>query len=418
MIDLEYERALIAKLLLEPSYMQECDLAADEFSAENNATIYQAMLALSAAKEPIDAITVADRLYAETDQNWLGSIMELVQGVPATSVPDYVDFVRSKNRGRKAQLIAQELLERSTAADSVDNAIRDLMALSQPHQRHHYDLNEACRDALDYIEKIQAGEMKGVSSGFTDLDEKLGGLHGGDLIVIGARPAMGKTAMLLNMTYNMLQGGESVALFSGEQDYIQMAQRLFSISGSVSSVRMRNGSMNQGDWSALSAGAQKLVGKPMMIDDMPAPSLDRVVRASRKWKHTKGTSVILIDYLQRMDTDTRLKRHEGVGANVRGLKNLARELNVPIVVLAQVGRDVEKRADKRPGMGDLSDSSEIEKEADQVFLLYRDEVYNEDTHDKGICEILIDKNRHGPTGFIRTHWQGETMQFKNIERHN
>lgn len=418
MIDLEYERALLAKLLLEPSHMQECDLSPEEFSVESNQTIYQALLSLNAAKEPIDAVTVADKLYAETDQNWLNAVFDLVQGVPATSVPDYVDFVRSKNRGRKAQVIAQELLERAMAPDSVDNAIRDLMALAQPHQRHHYDLDEAARDALDYVERVANGEMRGISSGFKDLDDKLGGLHGGDLIIIGARPAMGKTAMLLNMTYNMLMAGESIALFSGEQDYIQMAARLFSISSDVSSVRMRNGSLTNEDWGRLGANLPKLKGRPMMIDDMPSPSLDRIVRTARKWKHTKNTSVILIDYLQRMATDPKMKRFEGVGANVRGLKNLARELDVPIIALAQVSRDVEKRTDKRPSMGDLSDSSEVEKEADQVFMLYRDEVYNPDTDQQGICEILIDKNRHGPTGFVKTIWKGETMQFKDMVRYS
>lgn len=412
-----YEAGLIARLLVTSSTIQLCDLSPAEFSNEQLRTVYEAILALSNRNDVVDLITVADELFAQTNQNWLGFLGDLMRETQATSnVPVYCAAIRRANESRKAVEIGQELCDRAMVDGAIDNAIRDLMALSLPNKRHQYSMDPALKLALEDIEATFNGERTGLPTGLADLDEKLGGMHGGDLIVIGARPAMGKTAFLLNLSLAISRSGVGVGLFSGEQDVSQMTQRMIAIEGHLSIMRMRNGKMLDGDWPMLSAAIGSLKGRPLWIDDLASPSLSYIVRHARAWKHQHGVGAICLDYLQRMSCDSRMKRHEAVGENVRGLKNLARELGVPVVVLAQVSRDVEKRTDKRPGMGDLSDSSEIEKEADQVFMLYRDEVYNPESADKGIAEILIDKNRHGPTGFVRAVWRGECLRFENLSR--
>ncbi len=415
MIDAEYETALLARLLVSSSLMDQCDLTATEFSTENHQQIYAVMSELHRDGEVVDVITIADSLYTQTDRNWLPVLMDIASsGLPMSSVPEYVDYIRGKNQSRKAVEIATELIERSMAAGAIDNAIRDLMLLSQPTKKHEYTMDEALQLGVEAVDRAFRGEDAGIPTGYKDLDKKLGGMHGGDLIVIGARPAMGKTAMLINIATHQAINGRASALFSGEQPAVQAAQRMIASTGQVSLMKMRNGSLEQHEWAKLSNGVHRLKNKNLMIDDTPSPSLDHIIKSARRLKHSHNIQCIFIDYLQRMSTDPRKKRYESVGDNVRGLKNLARELDIPVVVLAQVGRDVEKRADKRPSMGDLSDSSEVEKEADQIFMLYRDEVYNENTDSAGVCEVLIEKNRHGPTGYIRLMWNGEYVEFKNM----
>lgn len=417
MIEHSFEAGIVLKLLLDNSTIPQCDLAPEEFDNANYREIYRAIEAMSNRGDAVDPATAAEYLYSVTNQNWYPMIAELneVISLPA-DIEQYVAIVRRNNEARKAREIGAQLVERATVEGAIDNAIRDLMALSLPGTRHQYGMSATLKLAVDELDAAFNGERWGISTGLLDLDEKLGGLHNGDLIVIGARPAMGKTAFLLNMALAASSGGISVGMFSGEQDIVQMGQRLLAIQGRVPIMRMRNGSLIEEDWTKVSAAVSQLKDRQFFTDDTPSPGLSHVVRNGRAWRFGNQIGVLFIDYLQRMDTDRRLKRFEAVGENVRGLKNLARELNVPVVVLAQVNRDVEKRQDKRPGMGDLADSSEIEKEADQIFMLYRDEVYNPETPEHGVAEILIEKNRHGPTGYIKALWRGECLRFENMVR--
>jgi replicative DNA helicase len=244
----------------------------------------------------------------------------------------------------------------------------------------------------------------------------LGGLHGGDLVIVGARPAMGKTALMLNMAASALMAGFPVGVFSGEQGVSQITQRLIAIQGRIPVMRMRNGSLIGEDWSKLSAAVASLKDRGMYIFDKPAPTLSDIVRRARSWHYNHGIKAIYLDYLQRVKITTKAPRHEAIGEIAAGLKELARELNIPVIALAQVNREVEKRVNKRPFMGDLKDSGTIEQEADQIFMLYRDEVYNEETKDKGLAEINIEKNRHGSTGRVDLAWRGEYLRFENLMR--
>jgi replicative DNA helicase len=317
---------------------------------------------------------------------------------------------------RKARLIGAQLIEGAAGEGTIDAAIRDLMTLALPAQKFDYNLNAAIKLAIDEIDEACEGKAPGLTTGLADLDKMLGGLHGGDLVIVGARPAMGKTALMLNMAASALMAGFPVGVFSGEQGVSQITQRLIAIQGRIPVMRMRNGSLIGEDWSKLSAAVASLKDRGMYIFDKPAPTLSDIVRRARSWHYNHGIKAIYLDYLQRVKITTKAPRHEAIGEIAAGLKELARELNIPVIALAQVNREVEKRVNKRPFMGDLKDSGTIEQEADQIFMLYRDEVYNEETKDKGLAEINIEKNRHGSTGRVDLAWRGEYLRFENLMR--
>ena len=393
------------------------DLAPEEFSGENYRAIYRAMLDLTNEGEVVDFGPVIERLNLTSPGNWLSFVTNMAADAqPPTSVGASVEAIRRIHQSARAITVASRLTERAAMPGAVDDAIRDLMALSQIKTRHEHTMSSALKLALADVEDAVEGKRRGIPTGLTDLDEKLGGLHAGDLVVIGARPAMGKTALMLNMVLAAVRHGTPAGVFTSEQDASQAAQRMIAIQGKVPLVSMRNGKLGDEDWSRLSAAVQTMNAFNVQIDDTGSPSLSHIVRTARRWKHANGTGVLFLDYLQRMEREPGKRGFESVGDNVRGLKTLAKELAVPIVALSQVGRQVDSRNDRRPNMGDLSDSSEVEKEADQVFMLYRDEVYNDDTPDRGIAEILIEKNRHGPTGYIRVNWRGEFLRFENLAR--
>jgi len=364
----DYEACLLLSLITDSSKIPQCNLLPDEFSNSNYAEIYRAIESLTNRGDAVDIIQVADELNKQTGKNWFGVLKGIAQAISTTqNIDKYTSIIRRSCEQRKGALIAQTLIESINDEGAIDHAIRDLMALTLPGKRRQYDFKAMMKLAVTELDESFNGNRKGVSTGLIDLDEKLGGLHNGDLVVIGARPAMGKTAFLLNMAISAGKDGHSIGIFSGEQDIIQIGQRVLSIAGKAPIMRMRNGKMLDEDWPKVSAGTLLVKDFKGVVDDTPSPSLSHVVRSARTWKYANNMSVLYIDYLQRMQTDSKQKRYETVGENVRGLKNLARELNIPIVVLAQVNRTVEARADKRPGMGDLADSSEIEKEADQIL---------------------------------------------------
>jgi replicative DNA helicase len=274
-------------------------------------------------------------------------------------------------------------------------------------------MGQVMKRAIEIIEEADSkkGGVFGVPSGLTDLDKVLGGFHNSDLYVVGARPAIGKTAMLLNFAN---AAGVAGGVISAEQPAEQIGLRLIAIDGKVCAHKMRNGDLEEHDFARIALTARNLNQKEIHLYDKSGPTIMEVIRQARKWKMQYDIRILYVDYIQRLKwTDLKIARHEQVGNVVMCLKELARDLNIPIVALAQVNRDVEKRTDKRPNMGDLANSSEIEKEADCIMLLYRDEVYNDQTMDKGVIEIDVAKNRHGPTGWKKFIWQERFMRVEN-----
>lgn len=416
----EAEASLIHLMLCDNGIYQANAMNADWFSGTLWRKSYGAIKSLVDQRQIADYISVSDYLSGtDPNVNWLVSLAELNRNclARAEAAETYVNILREAHARRAAERIAYTLMSESRKGQAaIDSAIRALMALDTVESNHDHDAKTIVRGALEYTEEAfergSRGELVGLPTGLTDLDKATGGWHNTDLIVIPARPAMGKTAMLLNLALN---AGVPFGIISSEQSHDQMGVRMLSISGRVSGNKIRQGRLQDDDWSKLSVGAQTLMNRPFWINDDPTITIDGIRRQARKWFYSHGIKVLFVDYIQRIyATDPRQPKHQQVADVTTGLKTLAKELGIPVIALAQVNRDCEKRPDKRPSMGDIADASIIEKEADMVMTIYRDEVYNPGTSDKGIAELGICKSRHGPIGTIRTVWDGSCFRFTDL----
>lgn len=411
------EQSLIGAVLLNSEWVAQCDITADDFLRDDHKTIWRAVAGLLSRREPVDIATVVTELASMgyDGKQWLLYLSEVSRSTPSTAHwSGYLDGLRRHGQRVKIQEILTDAMEGLAKGDDVaDDTITRLMAVNQRGAVHECHMSDAIKGAVQHLSDARDGKIKTIATGISDLDNAVGGWHDSDLVVVAARPAMGKTAVMMNF---VLSAGVAAGVISGEQPREQVGMRAVAIDGSVSIQGMRTAQLQDDQWQRLMASSKHLHGAPIWINDMPAPTLSEIQRQARSWVHRHGVRIIFVDYIQKIEVGGDAKRHEQVGIVVRGLKSLARELNVPIVALAQVKRDVESRSEKRPTMGDISDSSEVEKEADQVITLYRDEVYDDETPDKGIIEFYICKNRHGPTGTVRAVWRGEYMQVKDIAR--
>lgn len=413
----ESEYYVIGAALIDKSILGEIDLSPNEFFTQQNAMIYSEILSIVRNGEIPDVITIANNLSRQTCDNWLPLVTQIFANSYSTkSVRQHANKIRLEFRRRQATAIfydAIENLKRQDGLDAVDQAISDLMAVNQLSENYDHSYLDCANGAYQIIERnYHAGGLTGITTGLRDIDSRIGGWQPTDLYVVAARPAMGKTAFVLN---SMLRGNVSTGFISSEQGHDQIGLRSLSIDGGANAQRLRiPTTMTDHDWSIVSNSMKNLVDKQIRVYDNPVVTIQHIQRMARKWAHQYKIKILYVDYIQRIKGDPRLPKHEQVNDIVTGLKNIARELNIPVVALSQVSRMVESRNDKRPNMGDMADSSSIEKEADVVMTLYRDEVYNEQTQDQGICEISIEKNRHGPTGVIRAAWIGECMQVRDL----
>lgn len=411
----DLERGLIGAVLARPSLMEEVSVDAGHFHAERHATVWATMVAMLAAGEGVDAVTVSHRLASENRELSAEVIGWAADAPPPSMARQYAQKVVQAWRARKASDIAFALADDVEADDSaIDRAIRDLMDLNSVSAMHEHTIGQAVRAAIEDMERaLEAKDgLRGITSGLKVLDSHLGGWQRGDLSVIGARPAMGKTALMLHFAAS---AGVPLGVVSAEQPAYQIAQRHTATLGRVSLANIRRGRLSDADHDRLGLALSKLNRMKYWIFDRSGPSIAEIERQARRWRHKQGIEILFVDYIQRI-TGQGERRHEQVGDVVRRLKTLARDLEIPVVALSQVSRQVEARANRRPGMADLSDSSEIEKEADQIMTLYRDEVYDDQSADKGIAEIYICKNRHGYTGTVRVQWAGEFVQFADLAR--
>lgn len=411
----DYQSTVLGSLLATPSLLAECDLVPSEFD-ESYQPIYQAILDVEASNDPIDILSVSERLQKDTGRNYAPRLGKLIQdnsyAREVKSFKSYCEQVRHANRIDSSREIAQKLLDEAGRTDTaIDDAIRDLMALNETRRNYDCSIAEAISEGLNEIDRAMNGEASTIPTGIRKLDTALGGLHGGDLIVVGARPSLGKTAFMINLALN---AGTPVGMISTEQARDQIGLRSVAIDGMVSLHKMRTATLEQSDWAKMTASLAKLKDRAIRINDKPMATLNDILRQARKWKQLHDVSAIYVDYVQRIPGDNRIAKHERVELIVQGLKGLARELDIPVIALAQVNRKVEERADKRPFLADLKDSGSIEQEADQIMLLYRDDVYNHDSDRKGIMEIDVQKNRHGPTGVINATWLGEYVAIKDF----
>ena len=420
------EQSVLGGLMLAPEKIESISttLAESDFYTSAHRAIYRAMLELSARGQPCDSVTLTDWFENAGLSEVTGGrayCIELSNNTPsAANISAYAQIVREKSVLRQVIDRAVDLVELAYASDSngiaiVDKGIADLMALQRIEERNEFGIRQAMTLAYEDAQKAKelGGKVPGISTGLSRLDRILGGWHDSDLVVVGARPSMGKTALLLNF---LLSGEVPCGIVSAEQPVQQIGARLMSIDSKVPAERMRNGQFGVDDLRKLEWSIGRLITRTCQIYDRSAPTIADVSRMARKWKQQFGIKVLFVDYIQRIEASAASRntsKAERVGEVVRGLKNLARDLGIPVVALAQVGRQVDSRDDKQPGMADLSDSSEIEKEADQVLTLLRPIVYDEnaDAHE---AIISVEKNRHGPTGLVRCVWLPETMKFGDL----
>ena len=408
---LEIERTVLASMMLRPGDCHRVNLGAECFMSEQHADIFGTIQSLGAENKPVDPISIADFFEQQGRKGLAGLAVTIANEAMITPVPEaYAHRVMTAWRQRKAREIGMSLVE-ATDEGAVDQAITALMNLHAIEQNHEWDAKQATQQAFAELVKIynSAGALPGVTTGLEALDDKLGGFHAGDLIIVGGRAAMGKTALLGGMARGAAIAGVPVGVISGEQPAVQMQLRSLSALSRIESKKFRTARFDESEWSRLTGAVATAAELPMWFLDRSAPTMAEVARVARRWKHKYGIKALYVDYLQRIVGEGE-RKYEQVGFVAKALKNLARDLDIPVIALAQVSRAVEGRSSQVPRMGDLSDSSEIEKESDEVLMIYREGYYNQDAP-QDQARIIVEKNRHGPTGFIDVAWNGPLMMF-------
>lgn len=418
-MSLQAEQEVIAAMVKHPYLAKECDLTPDEFQNDTFQDVYRTMQHLVAQNRDFDALTLADELntgvYGCAFGDRLAEVVENSAG-SKSMFKDYCGIIRKDYRLKQAAGIAQSLLysiQEDKDLSATDAAISRLMQLGSVGRKYEWTMREALRNAVQLVETAFNTEgLVGVDTGLAPLNEITGGWHDTDLIVVGARPAMGKTALMLNFAH---AADRPAGIISSEQGNEQIGIRMISIQAKLDAQVLRTAKLQEDEWPKLTAANHVLMEREIFINDEPSINIVGLARQAREWKYRYDIGVLFVDYAQRIKGSIKSQsKLEQVTEVVGSLKSLAKELGIPVIALAQVNRSVDLRPDKRPNMGDLSDASEIEKEADSIIMLYRDEAYNENTPDKGIAELIFEKNRHGPTGTVRCAFLGRFMRFEEL----
>lgn len=408
------EEAVLGGILVRNENFHEAGqwLTEEHFTSAFRKRLWVAIRERILAGEPADAVTMPEALPDDAEAIW-----ELIHSCTSSrTVGVYVEIVRKNWRLRQSANIAANLMSAARGGqDAVDEAISALLRLNATVTEHEFTGKQAMLMAWNKAQEAyeSGGRLPGITTGLKALDDILGGWHDSDLTIIGARPAMGKTALLINFAEAAAGSGVPCGLVSAEQPVEQIGVRRLAMASGVSAMAIRSGRIEDEAWSRMSSGVAARKDAPIWIHDRSAVTLDELVATARKWKHAHNIGALFIDYAQRISVPG-VDRTTEVSIVARGLKNLARDLNIPVVSLAQVIKGVDSREDKRPNQGDLANSDELTREADQIIMLYRDEVYSVDSPDKGVAELLIEKNRHGPTGFKRVAFIAETMTFADL----
>jgi replicative DNA helicase len=437
--DLDAERAVIGAMLVSETAVAVVAerLAAEDFYSEVHRIIYGAMMRLYSRGEPIDQLTLTNELRSVNEFDRIGGrpyVFQIVESVPtAANAGRYADIVRGKALLRAiidvgSRITEDAFREPENVSEALDSAEQLVYGVSNRTLRERLaPVSELAPGALEMIQRLyeQEGEVTGVETGFEDLDHLTTGFHKSDLIILAARPAMGKTALALNAIWHA--SGEKkmpVAIFSLEMSKEQLVQRLISQTTRISAQALRSGNVRAEDWPKLVRGVAEVSRAPIWIDDTAGVTLMEIrakVRRLASQLNAVGEmplSLVVVDYLQLMvgQGNRAENRQQEIAEISRGLKVLARDLDVPVLAIAQLSRAVEARHDKRPLLSDLRDSGAIEQDADMVMFLYRDEYYNSDSDDKGIAEVIVGKHRNGPTGKVQLAWMQQYTKFASLAR--
>ncbi len=430
----EAEQSVLGGLMLRnEAWFDVADvIAPKDFYRPQHQIIYEAMTELANDNEPLDAVTVSEALSTRGlleragDIAYLGELAEATPG--ASNVLAYAKIVMERSILRQligaAGRIADSafLPDGRDSADLLDAAEREVFQISEDRLKDSgpQAMKPLLESAVDRVEKLFStkGAITGLATGFAELDEKTAGLQNSDLIIVAGRPSMGKTALAMNIVEHAVMEGEGATtlVFSMEMPADQLVMRMLSSLGRIDQTRMRTGNLKDEDWSRFTGAVAQLKDKSLFIDDTPALTPNDIrTRARRVAREAKGLGLIVVDYLQLMRGSRQAEnRTNEISEISRSLKAVAKELRCPLIAVSQLNRALENRTDRRPVMSDLRESGAIEQDADVILFIYRDEVYNDDSPDKGVAEIIIGKQRNGPIGKFRLSFLGHLTKFEDL----
>lgn len=430
----EAEQSVLGSLLLDKdAIIKVADLLTPEdFYRDDHKQIYRAMLALFEKRMPLDVITLSDELEKKEQFANVGGatyLTTLVNTVPTAShVVHYAQIVQQKATLRRLIQAAQKITDLGFAEDGdmstvLDQAEQSLFSVSQKYLKQNFiPIKDVLADTFERIDELHKnkGVLRGVPTGFRDLDGLLSGFQDSDLIIIAARPSMGKTAIVTNIAaHAAIKEKRSIGFFALEMSREQLADRLISLESGVDSWKIRTGNLTDEDFPKIGYAMGTLAEASLYIDDSPSLNIMEIRSKCRRLQMEHGLDLVVVDYLQLMEGRSRgndSNRVQEISEISRSLKTLARELNVPVVALSQLSRAVEARPDKRPMLSDLRESGSIEQDADVVIFIYRDDYYHKDSERKGVTELLVRKHRNGPIGDVELFFIPEQTRFRSIDR--
>lgn len=406
-------------------------LTSDDFYGKQNGIIFDAIIELYDKGSVPDVIPLQNKLKEKEIPDEINNIEYLgglVADTNSSLIRDFCNILIEKSTLRKMIKINEGIAnacyegkqDYNSLLEETEKKVFDLVQSRKISS--HMPIDEVVMQALSRIEAASqsAGSVTGVPTGFLDLDYKLAGLHGSNLVLIAARPAMGKTAFVLNIAeYVALRKNMSVAIFSLEMGEVELVNRLLSLESNVDSGHIRTGNLSDDEWEKIVRSAGEIGDSNLIIDAPPSLTVSELRSKCRKYKMEKDIKLIIIDYLQLMKGSSRAaseSRQQEISEISRSLKSLARELDIPVIALSQLSRAVEQRPDKRPMLSDLRESGAIEQDADVVMFIYRDDYYNKDSKEIGIAEINVAKQRSGPTGVVKLAWLPDYTKFANLEK--
>lgn len=429
--DLDAERAVLGGMLIDKDAVPRVleILSPEDMYRDAHREIMQIVVNLFQRNEPADLVTVTNALRNTHQLEAVGGaayLAELTDHVPTTAnIAYYAKIVHAQATLRRLIQGATRIVEMSFGAtegpveDLVDEAERVIFEIAQRKiTRAFYSMREVVKESFKAIERMSERKeaLTGTPTGFVDLDRMLAGMQRSDLLIVAGRPSMGKTSFALNlMAHATMETGQPAALFSLEMSKEQLVQRMLCSTARVEASRLRGGYLSESDWPKLTRAAGELSEAPIYIDDSPAITVLEMRAKARRLQREHGLGLVVVDYLQLMRGVGRIESREREISEIsRSLKALAKELNIPVVALSQLNRAVESRQDKRPMMADLRESGAIEQDADVILFVYRDEMYNKESPDRGVAEIIVGKQRNGPTGIVRLAFMSDYTRFDNL----
>ena len=432
---LEAEQAVLGGLMLTNDSFDTVAsvIGEDDFFSHDHQLIFKTMRRLSSEDKPLDVITLSETLQSSNELTQVGGapyLVELADNTPSSAnISAYAQIVLERSIIRQLITAASDIAKKGynplgkDSQDLLAEAERRLIEImeSRPKQGGFQNVNALLKEAVDRIDQLfnSDADITGLSTGFADLDEMTSGWQESDLVIVAGRPSMGKTSFAMNMVeHAVLHQDKPVLVFSLEMPASQLIIRMMSSLGKIDQTRMRTGNLTEDDWPRLSNAAQRLKDRPLYIDDTPGLTPMEVRNRVRQLYREHGTpGLIMVDYLQLMSGSNPTEgRTQEISQISRELKTIAREYDCPVIALSQLSRNVEQRPNKRPVNSDLRESGAIEQDADVIVFIYRDEVYNEDSQDKGTAEIIIGKQRNGPIGTCRLTFLGKYTRFENLAR--